>query len=52
MLLTNVIVLKKKYAKILETLDTKQLKDMINEDHGAELTCAFCGTSTHLMKMN
>ena len=34
---------KEKYAKILETLDTKQLKDMINEDHGAELTCAFCG---------
>ena len=34
---------KEKYADILATLKTSQLKAMIDEDHGAELTCNFCG---------
>ena len=34
---------KEKYADILQTLDRKQLHDMIEEDHGAELKCSFCG---------
>lgn len=34
---------KEKYAEILATLKNSQLEDMINEDHGAELTCNFCG---------
>lgn len=38
---------KEKYAGILETLETSQLKEMINEDHGAELTCSFCGDKYH-----
>lgn len=38
---------KEKYAGILETLKTQQLEDMINEDHGAELTCSFCGDKYH-----
>lgn len=38
---------KEKYAGILETLKSSQLKDMINEDHGAELTCNFCGNKYH-----
>ncbi|MDF7639474.1 Hsp33 family molecular chaperone HslO [Lactobacillus sp. ESL0791] len=38
---------KEKYAGILETLKTNQLDAMINEDHGAELTCSFCGNQYH-----
>ena len=38
---------KKKYAGILETLKSSQLKAMIDEDHGAELTCNFCGNKYH-----
>ena len=38
---------KEKYAGILETLKSDQLKAMINEDHGAELTCNFCGNKYH-----
>ena len=38
---------KEKYAGILETLKSSQLKAMINEDHGAELTCNFCGNKYH-----
>ena len=34
---------KGKYGNILATLKDSQLKAMINEDHGAELTCNFCG---------
>lgn len=34
---------KEKYGNILATLKDSQLKAMINEDHGAELTCNFCG---------
>lgn len=34
---------KKKYAQILATLKTSQLQEMIAKDHGAELTCNFCG---------
>ncbi|WEV70596.1 Hsp33 family molecular chaperone HslO [Lactobacillus sp. ESL0785] len=38
---------KEKYAKILATLKVDQLMQMINEDHGAELTCSFCGNKYH-----
>ena len=38
---------KEKYAKILETLKSSQLKEMIEKDHGAELTCNFCGNKYH-----
>ena len=34
---------KEKYAKMLETLKASDLSEMINEDHGAELVCNFCG---------
>lgn len=34
---------KEKYAQILVTLKTSQLQEMIAKDHGAELTCNFCG---------
>lgn len=34
---------KKKYTNILATLKNSQLQEMIKEDHGAELTCNFCG---------
>lgn len=34
---------KEKYAKMLETLKASELSEMINEDHGAELVCNFCG---------
>ena len=38
---------KEKYAGILETLKSSQLNEMISEDHGAELTCNFCGNKYH-----
>ncbi|WEV36653.1 Hsp33 family molecular chaperone HslO [Lactobacillus sp. ESL0677] len=38
---------KGKYADILETLKVEQLQSMIAEDHGAELTCSFCGNKYH-----
>ncbi|MDF7668926.1 Hsp33 family molecular chaperone HslO [Lactobacillus sp. ESL0703] len=38
---------KEKYAEILETLKVEQLQSMIDEDHGAELTCNFCGSKYH-----
>lgn len=38
---------KKRYAAMLETLKTSDLLAMINEDHGAELTCNFCGNKYH-----
>lgn len=38
---------KEKYGKILATLKKNQLETMINEDHGAELTCSFCGNKYH-----
>lgn len=34
---------KEKYAKMLEILKANELSEMINEDHGAELVCNFCG---------
>lgn len=38
---------KERYAEMLETLKTSDLEAMINEDHGAELTCSFCGNQYH-----
>lgn len=34
---------KEKFGKIIATLARKDLVDMINEDHGAEANCKFCG---------
>ncbi|WEV41127.1 Hsp33 family molecular chaperone HslO [Lactobacillus sp. ESL0681] len=33
---------RKKYTELLRTLKSSELKAMITEDHGAELTCNFC----------
>ena len=33
---------KEKMEEALSTLHTKDLEDMINEDHGCEITCQFC----------
>lgn len=33
---------KEKYTDILRTLKPSQLKEMIEQDHGAELVCRFC----------
>ncbi|NUE98124.1 MULTISPECIES: Hsp33 family molecular chaperone HslO [Lactobacillus] len=38
---------KEKYGKILATMKKSQIEAMINEDHGAELTCSFCGNKYH-----
>lgn len=38
---------RERYADILETLKTSELESMINKDHGAELTCTFCGNKYH-----
>ncbi|MDO4912664.1 MAG: Hsp33 family molecular chaperone HslO [Lactobacillus sp.] len=38
---------KEKYAKIIATLSRKQLTEMIEKDHGAELTCSFCKKKYH-----
>ena len=35
---------KEKMGEALATLHTKDLEDMINEDHGCEITCQFCNT--------
>lgn len=38
---------KEKYSEILATIKPDQLKEMIEKDHGAELTCRFCGEKYH-----
>ena len=38
---------KEKYGKILGTMKKNQIEIMIKEDHGAELTCSFCGNKYH-----
>lgn len=38
---------KEKYSEILATIKPEQLKEMIEKDHGAELTCRFCGEKYH-----
>ena len=38
---------KEKYSEILATIKPDQLKEMIEKDHGAELTCRFCGQKYH-----
>ena len=38
---------KEKYGRILATMKKSQIEAMINEDHGAELTCSFCGNKYH-----
>lgn len=34
---------KEHFANLLATLSDKELNSMINDDHGAEVTCKFCG---------
>lgn len=34
---------KERFAKSLATLSTKELQNMIDENHGAETVCKFCG---------
>lgn len=38
---------KDRFAKALATLPTSELKAMIDEDHGAEAVCKFCGKRYH-----
>ena len=38
---------KEKYGKILGTMKKSRIEIMIKEDHGAELTCSFCGNKYH-----
>ena len=38
---------KEKYSEILATIKPDQLKEMIEKDHGAALTCRFCGEKYH-----
>ena len=38
---------KEKYGEILGTMKKSQIEAMIKEDHGAELTCSFCGNKYH-----
>ena len=33
---------KEKMSNALSTIGVKELEDMINEDHGCEITCQFC----------
>lgn len=39
---------KRKYLSSLATLDKEELFKMINEDHGAEIICNFCGKKHYL----
>ena len=34
---------KEKFASAILTLGSKEIQDMIDEDHGAEAVCSFCG---------
>jgi len=34
---------KERFSKSLATLETKEIQAMIDEDHGAEAVCKFCG---------
>lgn len=38
---------KEKTAGLLKTVSKDQLKKMIEEDHGADVTCNFCNTTYH-----
>ena len=35
------------FGKVMATLDTAELTDMLTKDHGAEVVCKFCGTHYH-----
>lgn len=35
---------RKKIRKVIKSLGKKEIEDMINEDHGAEVVCHFCNT--------
>lgn len=38
---------KKRFARSLASIAPKDLKEMIEKDHGAEATCRFCGEKYH-----
>ncbi len=38
---------KEKFASAIITLGTKEIQAMIDEDHGAEAVCSFCGNKYH-----
>lgn len=38
---------KEKFSHLLATLKKADLQEMINKDHGAELTCQFCKEKYH-----
>lgn len=43
---------KDKFATALITLGTKELQEMIDEDHGAETVCSFCGNKYHFSEQD
>lgn len=38
---------KEKFATAIITLGTSEIQAMIDEDHGAEAVCSFCGEKYH-----
>lgn len=43
---------KEKFATALITLGTAELNEMIEEDHGAETVCSFCGNKYHFSEQD
>ena len=43
---------KDKFAAALITLGSQELQEMIDEDHGAETVCSFCGNKYHFSEQD
>lgn len=43
---------KEKFGSALITLGTSELNEMIEEDHGAETVCSFCGNKYHFSEQD
>ena len=42
---------RQRFEAALMTLSKSDLKEMKEEDHGAEIVCQFCGKNTNLRKV-